>query len=159
MSRDRERDEEDARFVAERLKWLCEEKFGGNATKFATAIGASPRNVQRWCTPEKRPDGTGRATPSLSEVLKIPRATDVSLDELMGLHMDPAQRLAGVADRAESMLSGIHEALDKLVADLASARAEVASRPEAEASAAASVDRRRQAAARRNRRHIASEDG
>lgn len=59
---------------AERLQWILKEKFNGNNSEFARAVGIAITSLNRWLI--------GEADPSRSNLVKTAKAADVSLEWL-----------------------------------------------------------------------------
>lgn len=59
---------------AERLQWILKEKFDGNNSEFARAVGIAITSLNRWLI--------GEADPSRSNLIKTAKASGVSLEWL-----------------------------------------------------------------------------
>ncbi|QDA13752.1 helix-turn-helix transcriptional regulator [Pasteurella multocida subsp. multocida] len=59
---------------AERLQWILKERFNGNNSEFAKAVGVAVTSLNRWLI--------GEADPSRSNLIKTAKASGVSLEWL-----------------------------------------------------------------------------
>lgn len=71
---------------SERMQWIAKNKFDGNYSLFARAVGVVQPSLVRWVK--------GEADPTRTNLIKIAQAADVSLEWLaLGIETQPLETL------------------------------------------------------------------